>query len=439
MRRRQWVAYLACSFSIGVFSAFNNFTLTLWLSGLTSSYLLLGLLGNTRSFEGTFVSPTMGFFSDRTWLGWLGRRRPFILIGGLLSALLLSLTPALSHLPLPEQMARLSTSSRELILAVAVIFLFTLTFNAMSDIHAALLVDITSESERNRLSALRVVVSMGGQVAILILGFLIWRSAVPDSAFPVTGLLIAAGIVLTVLFVHEPPPSIWAADRLAVAEAALDRPSVWDLVRRYRGAAVLCLVAFCYWSGVNAVLPLISIYVRDILHATTGQSQLLPAFLLVSTTVFALPMAKLGNRYGKRKIIGAGYLIIACSALTGLFITTKEQGAIVFIIAGAGSAASEVLMIPLLSDLVPRRHIGVATGLLAGSGSVAAPASSLVAGHLADLYGPRIIFLVMSITVIIALCLLPFARPPTIPASELHAPETAPGPHGSQSEAVPEV
>jgi len=39
-----------CSFGIGVFSAFNNFTLTLWLAGFTSSYLLLGLLGNSKSF-----------------------------------------------------------------------------------------------------------------------------------------------------------------------------------------------------------------------------------------------------------------------------------------------------------------------------------------------------------------------------------------------------
>src|SRR3954453_19713232 len=92
-RRRLWFAYLGASFSIGIFSAFNNFTLTLWLSGLTSSYLVLGLMGNTRSFEGAFVSPLVGTWSDRLWLGWLGRRRPFILVGGLSSAVLLAATP----------------------------------------------------------------------------------------------------------------------------------------------------------------------------------------------------------------------------------------------------------------------------------------------------------------------------------------------------------
>ena len=96
MWNRRHLAYLGCSLSVGVFSAFNNFTLSLWLTGFTSSYLLISLLGNTKSFEGAIVSPLTGAWSDRIWAGWLGRRRPFILVGGLLSALLLALTPAIS-------------------------------------------------------------------------------------------------------------------------------------------------------------------------------------------------------------------------------------------------------------------------------------------------------------------------------------------------------
>ena len=56
----QRVGFLGCSVGVGVFSAFNNFTLPLWLTTFTSSYLLLGLLGNTRTFEGAIVSPLAG-------------------------------------------------------------------------------------------------------------------------------------------------------------------------------------------------------------------------------------------------------------------------------------------------------------------------------------------------------------------------------------------
>src|SRR5215216_5906618 len=107
MSTTQRLAYLGCSFSIGVFSSFNNFTLTLWLASFTSSYLLLGLLGNSKSFEGAIVSPLTGVWSDRVWLGWLGRRRPFILVGGLLSAALLALTPAIGRWALPAPLAGL--------------------------------------------------------------------------------------------------------------------------------------------------------------------------------------------------------------------------------------------------------------------------------------------------------------------------------------------
>lgn len=50
-QRQRW-AYLCCNFAMGTFAAFNNFTLTLWLSGFTSSYLIIGLMGNSRSSRG---------------------------------------------------------------------------------------------------------------------------------------------------------------------------------------------------------------------------------------------------------------------------------------------------------------------------------------------------------------------------------------------------
>ena len=103
------------------------------------------------------------------------------------------------------------------------------------------------------------------------------------------------------------------------------------LLRRYRGAAAFCFVTFLYWSGVNAVLPLVSVYTRDVLGATVGEAQLLPALLLLATTASALPVAWLGERFGKRRVIAAGYAVMAVAAVGGLLVTTKEQGAVVFL------------------------------------------------------------------------------------------------------------
>jgi len=432
----QRLSFLGCGVGIGVFSAFNNFTLTLWLATFTSSYVLLGLLGNSRTFEGAIVSPIAGAWSDKVWLGRLGRRRPFILVGGLLSALLLALTPMIGRSSLPFAVDWLPSDVGRLATTILTILLFTVTFNAMDDIYRALLVDIASPQERNGLSALTVVVEMVSQVGILIVGYLFWFDRVPDVAFAITGGLMALAILVTVLGVREPPPDVWAADRLLQGpppppgQTPVQTPlplarergrrvfSKPDFVGRglatlfgqYRAAFVLGLVMFCYWSGVNAVLPLVSVYVRDILHGSVGEAQLLPALMLLSTMLMAIPIGWLGDRFGKRQVIGTGAAIIGCAALSALVITTLAEGAVVFLLAGVGSAAVMVLTVPLLSDLVPRRHMGTATGALAASGSIAAPLASLAAGSLSELYGPRAIFALMAALVGVALALLPFTR-----------------------------
>jgi MFS family permease len=431
MTRAATLAYLGCSLSIGVFSAFNNFTLSLWLSTFTTSYLLIALLGNTRSFEGAFVSPVFGAWSDRAWAGWLGRRRPFILVGGLLSALIMALTPAISRWVPAFLPAGLPPGVATLAPAVVAIFLFTLTFNTMDDVHGALLADLTEGAERNRLSALKVVVGMAGQVGILVLGFFLWRDGIPDSAFVLTGVLIAGGVLLTVLGVREPPPAIWRAERGRPKESAEEEGhlSLRSFVVQYRGAFYFFLVTFAYWSGVNAVMPLVSVYLRDILGATIGEAQLLPSLLLLSTTVAAIPIGWLGTRYGKRRVLGAGYFVMGLAALAGLVITTREQGAVVFLLAGAGNAATMVLTLPILADLVPRRHMGFANGILAASGSIAAPLASLVAGALADVFGPRAIFALMAAMVVVAMALLPLVRrdrrAPVLPAAARLNPQSA--------------
>jgi MFS family permease len=253
---------------------------------------------------------------------------------------------------------------------------------------------------------------MVGHVALLMLGYLYWPGEVTDMAFLVAGGLMATSVAITVVGVREPSPAVWAA----AAEGG--GQGIWASLRalaRYRGAVMFFLVAFTYWSGVNAVLPLVSVYTRDILDATVGEAQLLPALLLVATTVCALPAAWLGRRLGARRVLALGFVLITIAALAALAITTKEQGAAVFLLAGVGNAAWNVLAVPLLAELVPRAHIGAATGFLAASGSLAAPLASLVAGALADVYGPRAIFALMAVLVVVALALLPtvHGRTPT--------------------------
>jgi predicted MFS family arabinose efflux permease len=76
-----------------------------------------------------------------------------------------------------------------------------------------------------------------------------------------------------------------------------------------------------------------------------------------------------------------------------------------------------------MADLVPKQHMGAATGLMAAAGSVAAPLASLLAGALSDVYGPRAIFAVMAGMTVLAIILLTWVDKPR----EASGGEAAPG------------
>jgi MFS family permease len=116
-------------------------------------------------------------------------------------------------------------------------------------------------------------------------------------------------------------------------------------------------------------------------------------------------------------VLSAGYAVMGVVALGGLVITNVPEGVVLFMLAGIGSCAIMVITLPLLADLVPPQHMGTATGALAASGSVAAPLASILAGQLADMYGPRAIFGLMAAMVVLAMAFIPFVRPPAVAAS----------------------
>jgi MFS family permease len=126
----------------------------------------------------------------------------------------------------------------------------------------------------------------------------------------------------------------------------------------------------------------------------------------------AIPIAWLGTRFGRRRTLAVGYLLMGVAAVIGLVITTKEQGAVLFFLAGVGNSAAVVLAIPLMADLIPRQQMGAGAGLLAAAGALAAPLASLIAGGLSEAFGPRAIFAVMAGMVLVAMLLLGWVHTP---------------------------
>src|SRR5574341_834120 len=98
LSRGKTLAYSCGLFAAGLYFAFNNFTLPLYLSIYTKNAILIGWLASTRSFEQSIIQPIVGAWSDRTWTRF-GRRAPFFLTTMPLVALLLIFNGLLPHDP----------------------------------------------------------------------------------------------------------------------------------------------------------------------------------------------------------------------------------------------------------------------------------------------------------------------------------------------------
>src|SRR5512140_2417795 len=156
------IAYSMGSVAAGLFYAFNNFTLPLFLSFYTQDAIIIGWLSSTRSFEQAIVQPFVGGWSDRTWTR-LGRRAPFFLIAMPVSALFFIITALIPH------------DASFLWLVIISVFMFSFMFNVGIDPYVALLANVTESKQRGTINGVAAVFGFLGQVVILIAAGLIWE------------------------------------------------------------------------------------------------------------------------------------------------------------------------------------------------------------------------------------------------------------------------
>lgn len=470
------LAYSLGNFAAGIYYAFNNFTLPLFLSLYTHDAILIGWLSSTRSFEQAIIQPIVGARSDRTWTR-VGRRAPYFLIGMPLSALFIIIT---AHLPRDTslfptiELNFLSFSlsiSALLIVVVLCVFLFSLLFNIGADPYTALLADVTTPQQRGTINGIKEVFGFLGQVAILI-GAAVLLEQHPEWVFYIVALGLVIGFGIVALGVREPRhlahygvEEPQESDRLELTETTpveTEHASrlpfrAWgnylrDRWRDQREGMKLLGVKFLYQLGVNAAVPFLTLFVvteigmtgwremfaavpaltplGNLVQDAAGLSQIMGAILLFSTAIFALPCGLLGDRIGKKLVLGAGLLILGVFGLLAAFATSIPQLMFYLVFLGLGNAAQTVLFFPLLSTLIPPERVGEFQGLSATAETGGVAFSVLIAGALIDFnpYGLqfRAVFILTGIFLLAGFFALLFVKPPKL--SEAPMPIAAPEP-----------
>lgn len=363
-------AYCVASAGSGFYAAFNNAALPLLIP--SSNVLLINLLSNTRSIEGTVVQPFVGAWSDHTWTR-LGRRRPFMLAALPASCLFLVLTPFAPGLGG----------------VVICIVLFSLLFNVANDPYTALQADVAPPAQRPLLNGVATTVGFFGQVGLgLFLGFGPFKNHIPPLVFAVVALALLVTWLVTIIGVRE------RRDRVHIEPRYTARTYLRTL--RVHRQAFRCLLAFfCYNAGLNTILVNLTSFATHVLHVSKGEAIQLFLLIVLITGICTMPACALATRLGLKPVLAAGMALMAVGA-SGALVARSVAALLPFLtIASLGNAAINALTWPLLLQVVPAERAGVFAGLKTAAESISAFFSAFVAFTMIGIWGYRSIFVVL--------------------------------------------
>lgn len=373
--------YSLANLGYGMFYALNNFVIPLWLGSYTHNAVVLGIMGGSHSFEGAIIQPVVGSISDRL-AGPGGRRRPFMRVFILISALFLLLAPAAAHLPPGARLAGV----------IGCIFLFTLTFNVAMDPYQALLADITTPEQRGKVTGFWYFVGAFGQVTILALIALFHLPLA--LGFIIVAVLMLGTTLLTCARTSEPvvaPPA--ETPRGKIDDIRLALAGLGTL----RQARIYMIVFLLFGAGIGAVTPYLTTFIKRITGCPDGTSLLMSVLLLVCTGLGSLLFGPLVNRFGPKRLLLFSLVLITIGAANALWVTTLPQVAVIMALAGFGIGAQNASAYPLLTRLVPPKEIGFYVGLQTAAASLAGPVAVALTGTLINHSGYRVIFAVCAV------------------------------------------
>jgi MFS family permease len=241
----------------------------------------------------------------------------------------------------------------------------------------ALVVDSVPEERRGRVQGVLGAFHSGGLAYGLVGGGLLFALWEP------LPFLVAAGLVLLttgVTFFATPDSSHEHEEAEPEAEAEF-----WRELARNRGARWF-LLANALWAGaVDGLRPYIFLFATVVLGITVSGASGIIGALLVGVGIGSVLVGRLGDRYGKARVLGF------CAALTGvvmaLGVFVRDVGfAIAFLVpAGLGAAALIALPYPVFARLIGEEAVGRATGVFTVSVGAARLVAPLLVGAAIDL------------------------------------------------------
>ena len=320
---------------------------------------------------GLLVQPIVGYFSDRTWHPKLGRRRPFFLVGAILSSALLFVMP----------------NAGSVWIAAGVLWVLDSSINVTMEPFRAFVADNLDEKQRSRGFAMQsMFIGLASFIAgylpqVLVNWFHVSREktngSIPQNillSFYIGGIVFLVSVLYTVFKSKEYPPT--ATQTTTEEDKSGFVKEIFDSLRNMpvqmkRLALVnfitwpgLFLMWFYYSTGVASQLfhgdPQTSsdIYTMGLEHANTPS-----AILNLVTFGFSFSLPFLVGKLGK-KLTHTACLLIGGLGLISVYYV--QQPNLLYLSMGlVGIAWASILSMPysMLSSFIPVQKMGIYMGI----------------------------------------------------------------------------
>ncbi len=327
-----------------------------WL--LSTKYHLdiheIGIVWAAGPLAGIIGQVLIGLISDGAWF-WGGRRRPFILIGGTLAALMVFLLPRI------DVVASALGIGNLLVVAVIVALTLDLSINIGFNPTRSLIADVTPDGEARTkgFTWMQTISGFWGVMAYLI------------GAYMDNYALISIGVVLVFAFSVVPMFFVTEPRELAVKnDTVAATKTEWGQLWR------IYLAHGFSWLGVQAMFVYIIAFIQQ--HIVEGQSSpesfasqsghvISISFAVMNVVGFLLPalvLAPLSTRIGRVRtqagciaIMAAGYFAIAFMA------NTPHRLYALMAVVGIGWSAVVSLPFAIMSEKVDKSRMGFFMGI----------------------------------------------------------------------------
>ena len=386
---------------------------------------LVGVVMAMDNVLALFLLPFFGKLSDKCHTK-LGRRTPFILGGTAAAVILMNILPY-------------ADNHEKLLLFVIPLGLLLIAMGTYRSPAVALMPDVTPKPLRSKANAIiNLMGALGGVFTLGVTGLLVHAGATGRNdytmLFLAVSLLMAISVIVLVLTVRENKLAAEVAametDEEKAAEAEEQKKSgkaFGELAPDERRSLWLILFSVAFWfMGYNAVTSAFTRYMQVQWGYDIKAASLCLMVATVGAVLSYLPVGILSSKFGRKKLIQAGVILLAvCFATAGLFTAFHPAVYVVFALVGVAWAMINVNSYPMVVEISKSGDVGKYTGYYYTFSMAAQIITPILSGLLLEHVGYQTLMPYATVMVAISFVTISLARhgdnKPEPPKSKLEA------------------